>query len=65
MNVLRKYKLNTAWYAQVELPDGSRAEFKVFSTEEPPDSDFIALAEMYLIMQEPAIEVEAEDGTLV
>jgi len=56
----------SAWYAQIQMPDGQRTEFKIRSETEPSAQDFLARAQCYWDEQQatlqPTIGVEAEDG---
>ena len=66
MEILNRYSLEKAFYAQVQMPDGSRLEFKIRAKAEPADAEFLALAEDYWrqATAEPKriFQVECEDG---
>ena len=68
VRILRRYGTETAEYAQVEMPDGSRMEFKS-RDKNAPDDAFLAMADAYWQAQhvepETIIEIEAEDGTII
>lgn len=53
VSIIQKYQWNIAWYARVELDDGSSVELKMMVKDEPEDDEFLALAEAYLIAIEP------------
>jgi len=46
VRILRRYGTETAEYAQVEMPDGSRMEFKLRDAK-VTDASFLAMAQAY------------------
>jgi len=68
MRIIRRYQTETAEYAQIEMPDGGRIEFKS-RDENMTDDGWLAMADAYWQAQhaEPTttIEIEAEDGTII
>jgi hypothetical protein len=71
VNIIRRYTCETArgivrYYAVVETDDGQRVELG--SKEPLADAEWFSLAETTLAepaKQEPTVEVEAEDGTII
>ena len=65
MEILNRYSLEKAFYAQVQMPDGSQLEFKIKAEEEPANAEFLALAKDYwrqaTAEPERIFQVECED----
>lgn len=55
MILLKKYHFNIAWYALVELDDGSRVELKLRQEAEPTEQDFLTLAASYQVATAPKL----------
>jgi len=67
--IIRRYNMKYAWYAQILLPDKQRIEFKIRSKTRPSSEAFMTLAQEYWQAQQealqPSVEIEAEDGHIV
>jgi len=67
--IIRRYYMPSAWYAQIQMPDGQRLELKIRSEAAPSAQEFLTLAQHYWdeqqAMLQPTIEVEAEDGYII
>lgn len=58
MEIITRYSMTDAHYAQVVFSDGSRRELKICAATEPTDAEFLALAEQVWIADEQARAAE-------